>query len=81
MEIVFENQAIKQLKKIPKAEIRKINSKIEKLSQNPHIGKRLQGELITLFALRAWPYRILYEIEKNKIIICSIGHRQGVYKK
>jgi mRNA-degrading endonuclease RelE of RelBE toxin-antitoxin system len=81
VDIFYEKQTINQLKKIPKVEIKKINSKIVKLSQNPRIGKSLKGELDGLYSLRAWPYRILYEITKTSIIICSIAHRQGIYKK
>jgi len=75
--ILYEKQAINQLKKIPKIEVKKINSKIVKLAQNPKISKILHGELNGLYSLKAWPYRILYEITKSSIIICSITHRQG----
>lgn len=81
MDIFYEKQAIDQLKKIPKVEIKKINSKVEKLAQNPRVGKSLKGELSGLYSLRAWPYRIIYEITKTSIIICSVAHRQGAYKK
>lgn len=81
MNILYEKQVINQLKKIPKVEIKKINSKIIKLSQTTKIGKSLKGELNGLYSLRAWPYRILYEITKTSIIICSIAHRQGAYIK
>lgn len=80
MRIYFENQAIKQLRKIPKSEVKKIDKKICLLADNPKIGKRLTGELAGIYSVRAWPYRILYEIEKDRIIICSVAHRQGVYK-
>lgn len=79
MEIIYERQAVKQLEKIPKVEIKKIIFKIEKLEQNPRVGKALHGELDGLYSLRAWPYRILYEITKTSIVICSVAHRQDVY--
>jgi mRNA-degrading endonuclease RelE of RelBE toxin-antitoxin system len=81
VQILYHPRAIKHLKKIPKAELKKISLKIEKLSQNPRVGKQLQGELCGLFSLRAWPYLIIYEINGNTLIICSVAHRQGVYQK
>lgn len=81
MDIFYEKQTIRQLKKIPKIEVKKINSKIEKLALNPKTGKSLKGEFSGLYSLRAWPYRIIYEITTTSIIIYSIAHRQEVYKK
>jgi len=81
VDIFYEKQTIRQLKKIPKIEVKKINSKIEKLALNPKTGKSLKGEFSGLYSLRAWPYRIIYEITTTSIIIYSIAHRQEFYKK
>jgi mRNA interferase RelE/StbE len=79
--IEYSGEAYKQIKKLPKNELKKIIRRIETLSLSPRSGKVLQGELVGLRCLRAWPYRIIYEIEEeNAITIHSIGHRQGVYK-
>ena len=79
MRIEYKSTVLKQLKKIPHAEIAKIVKKIEFLPENPMIGKPLKGELEGLRSVRAWPYRIVYEIRGEKIIIISVAHRQSVY--
>lgn len=81
MDIEFKDAVRKQLKHFPKSEFKKIFSKIEKLSQESTAGKQLKGELSGLLSLRVWPYRIIYQVDKNKIIIFSIAHRQSAYKK
>lgn len=80
-EIFYSDQALKNLKKLEKKWQQKIMKAIEGLKKDPFRGKKLQGELIGLFSLRVWPYRIIYVVKKQEvmIIILDIGHRQGVY--
>ncbi|KKS98118.1 MAG: hypothetical protein UV73_C0003G0060 [Candidatus Gottesmanbacteria bacterium GW2011_GWA2_43_14] len=79
MRIEYKSTVLKQFKKIPATEIRKILKKIEMVPENPLVGKPLRVELEGLRSLRAWPYRIVYEIKGKKIIIISVTHRQSVY--
>lgn len=79
-QIAYRPKVFKQLKKIPKIEQRKIARKIETLAEDPYGGKLLQGEYEGFLSVKAWPYRIIYQIKKNRILIYSIKHRQGSYK-
>lgn len=82
MDIILSHDAGKQYKRLPKSEQAKIHKKLTALQNNPNEGKKLSGELDGVYSLRAWPYRILYEINerKKRIEIHKIAHRQGVYK-
>lgn len=80
MEIRYKPSAVKQIKKLPLTEKKKIVKKIELLSQDPYVGKALKGEFSSLYSLRAWPYRIVYSILKKKIVIHTVSHRQSGYK-
>ena len=79
MDLYYKPYVFKQLKKIPRKEQLEIINKLELLAKSPLSGKVLGGRMDNLRSLRVWPYRILYHIEKNTIIIRSIAHRQGVY--
>lgn len=82
MNVILSRDVLKQYKNLPKADQGKIHKKLIALQQNPYEGKKLAGELEGIRSLRAWPYRILYEInEKKQVIeIHKIAHRQGVYR-
>lgn len=80
MKLLYKPEAVKQLKKLPLSEKKKIIKKLKALSQNPFAGKVFKGELEGLRSLRAWPYRIIYEIKKKSLIILSISHRQSAYQ-
>ncbi|MDP3726714.1 MAG: type II toxin-antitoxin system RelE/ParE family toxin [bacterium] len=82
MKVTLSKDAQKQYERLPKSQQAKILKKIMGLEQNPNAGKKLEGELKGFRSLRAWPYRILYEINKaeQRIEVHKIAHRQGAYK-
>ncbi len=82
MEIVLSKKTARQFSRLPKTEQAKIKKKLLFLQKNPLVGKKLEGDLETERSLRAWPYRIIYMINKTekRIEISDILHRQGAYK-
>jgi len=56
--------------------------KIEKLKNDPYIGKKLKGEFEGLRSLKVWPYRIIYRyLPQDKLFFINVvQHRQKVYK-
>lgn len=80
--IEITKKAQKQLAKFPKEFQVRIRSKIVILSINPLAGKPLEGKYKGSYSLRLWPYRIVYDIIKQKLLIqiIDITHRQGAYK-
>ncbi len=82
MQVIVTPNALKQYNHLPKTEQAKIKKKLLVLEQYPLEGKKLSGEYVELRSLKAWPYRIVYYIDKRqkKIFIVMMAHRQGVYK-
>ncbi|KKW09903.1 MAG: RelE, Cytotoxic translational repressor of toxin-antitoxin stability system [Microgenomates group bacterium GW2011_GWC1_49_7] len=82
MNVLLTPAASKQLTKLPRVTHSRIFRKLIFLKENPFVGKSLKRNLKAHYSLRAWPYRILYTIIKNKqiILVTAIEHRQGVYK-
>lgn len=82
MDIILSKNATKQFKHLPKTEQSKIRKKLIALKEDPYAGKQLSGDLSGLFSFRAWPHRIIYEINKKKKIVevSKIVHRQGAYR-
>lgn len=78
-QVIITPKAQKQFEHIQATEQTKIKKKLLVLGANPHTGKKLSGELSELRSLKAWPYRIIYFIDKDKVFVTSIIHRQGAY--
>lgn len=82
--IEVKRSAAKVLKKIPKADQKRIIKKIDSLATqlpNPNTTK-MKGNN-PFHKIRVGDYRIIYEIQDDilLILILKIGHRKDIYKK
>lgn len=80
--IILPKKVQKDLNKIDERYKQRISAALLDLSNDPFLGKKLDGERKEQRSYEVWPYRIVYEFFKNELIILviRIGHRQGVYK-
>ncbi len=81
-QVILPKKVQKDLKKIDSRYINRVKAALVALAGNPYIGKGLDGEHKGQWSYEVWPYRIIYLIKKNELVvlIIRIGHRQGVYK-
>ena len=80
MEIVFSDEFKKDFKKIKDKTTRiKIIKQLKKLAEMPESGKPLMYNLKNHRSIRVTPFRIIYRIEENRIIINCFDHRGNVY--
>lgn len=83
--IEFKKSALKELQKCPSNVQSKILDSIALLRINPFTQilniKKLKGAE-ALFRLRIGEYRLIYEIQANKLIlvVIKIGHRKEIYR-
>lgn len=82
MEVVLSKDAQKHYKHLSNSEQKKIKKKLLLLKEDPWNGKKLTGEFQEKYSLKAWPYRIIYKINKQekRVEVSTILHRQGAYK-
>ncbi len=81
-EIFFKESVWKDLKTIPKMDLKRILARIEDLGDDPRpIGsEELTGH--ELYRVRQGNYRILYAIQDNELTIwiIKVGHRKEIYR-
>ena len=78
--IEFKPQALKDAKKIPKKDLKRIISKIEQLSDDLRGDVKRLTHFSPEFRLRVGEYRILFETEDDRLVIYRIRHRKDAYK-
>ena len=80
--IVIRKTVHKDMQSIPKKDAKRIIAAIESLAENPRPqgSKKLSAQ--ERYRLRQGNYRILYEIEDMKLIVCvvTVRHRKDVYR-
>ena len=80
MQIIFSEEFKKEFKKIKNKSIRlKIIKQLKKLGGIPESGKPLKYNLKGHRSVRIKPFRIIYRLEKEKIIINCFDHRKDIY--
>lgn len=81
--IVFKRSVYKDLRAIPKADVKRIIKRIDSLAEDPRgTGcEKLSGQ--ERYRIRQGIYRIIYEIVDDKLIvtIVKLGHRRQIYDR
>ena len=77
--LYLDSKAEKNLNKLLDLDIVKVQTAFVVIASNPFVGKKLKGEQKNEWSYRVWPFRIIYRIYKNELIVLVInyGHRQG----
>ena len=78
--IVWDEKAFNELNKLEVLIARRINKKVKRLSNDPYSKdvKKLKGS--SDYRLRVGDYRVIFEIDKDRIIVLKVGHRKKIYK-
>ena len=80
MECFITETFSKEFKKLDKSIRTKLLKQIDKILENPEIGKPLRynskGERTTYVK----PYRLIYKFENNLVTLLKFEHRNEVYK-
>ena len=83
--IEFRPAARRQLTRLPRNAQRRIAAAIDLLAETPRPPKckALAGSLKGLYRVRTGDYRIVYQIQDEKLVICVvvIAHRKDVYRR
>lgn len=80
-DIIFSSKSLKKFKKLDNSIQKKVEKRIEKLKHNPERGKRLSGNMYGFLKLKMDKFRIIYSIDRKKVIIYvfDIERRDRVY--
>ena len=81
-EIFFKESVWKDLKVVPKKDLKRILLRIENLGDYPRpMGcEKLSGQ--ALYRVRQGNYRIVYSIQDNELTVwvIKVGHRKEIYR-
>ena len=64
-----------------KAVKERLQTRIQKVTGNPEFGKPLKYALKGEWSVRIKPYRLIYKVEGDKLILLRFEHRKEVYER
>jgi mRNA interferase RelE/StbE len=80
-ELLIRPSVRKDVRNIPKADLRRIMERIEGLREDPRPSGCIKLSGLEYFRIRQGDYRIIYEIEDSRLVVVlvKVGHRRDVY--
>ena len=80
VKIIPTKEFIKNVKRLDNLQRKKLEKHIKKIIQNPNVGKPLRysrGEK----SLYIKPFRLVYSVRGDELILLKFEHRKKFYKK
>jgi len=80
--LAFKKSVAKDLRNIPRKDVKRILKCIERLRENPRAEGCIKLSGQERYRVRQGIYRIIYEIQDSRLIILivKVAHRSVVYK-
>ena len=80
--VEIKRSAVKEIKKLPSADLKFVFARIETLSDDPRPPDCTKLSVEEKYRVRCGHYRILYTIEDQALIVVVVkaGQRKDVYK-
>jgi len=81
-ELVFRKSVAKDLRALPKDDVKRILQRIRALAADPRPEGCEKLSSLDRYRVRQGVYRIIYEIEDDRllVVVVRIGHRRDVYR-
>jgi len=80
--LLIKPSAVKELEALPVKDRRRLVTRLQKLTANPHPpgAEKLSGH--ELYRIRQGNYRVLYSVHDQELIVLviKVGHRRDVYR-
>lgn len=75
--------AEKDIQSLPQSVIGRVRRGLERLAENPRLGKPLHGELAPFWSYRVSDYRVVYEIRDQDltVLVVMLVHRREIYEQ
>jgi len=83
MRLVFVGSAFRQFQKLDRSSQKRIDEKLRFFisQKNPlQFAESIKNPRFGDWKFRIGDYRILFDVENDKIIVLKVGHRKDIYK-
>ena len=81
-QLLYLPGAEKDIQALPGSVVKRVRGGLERLAEDPRLGKPLHGELVPFWSYRVSDYRVVYEIRGDEltVLIVMVGHRREIYE-
>jgi len=80
--LLYTKRAVKDIKKLDPVVKKKLKKALERLQKKPfYYTKKLISKELGEYKFRAGDHRVIFDMERNKIVILRVGHRREIYRR
>ncbi len=80
--LVYTQRAIKDIRKLEQSTKKRIGRALVRYEEDPlKYAEKLIDPRLGTYRFRIGDYRVVFDLEGNKIIVLRVGHRKDIYKK
>lgn len=80
-EIVYTEKFERDVRKVRDSLLKeKLEKQIRKIAANPDFGKPLRYGLKGEWTIRVAPYRLIYAVQGERLVLLRFEHRKNVYE-
>ncbi|MFA5803735.1 MAG: type II toxin-antitoxin system RelE/ParE family toxin [Melioribacteraceae bacterium] len=80
-ELLYTKRAVRDIQKLNERTKTRIKIALEIYSENPYkYLEKLTNFSYGNYRFRIGDYRVIFDIDENRIVILRVGHRKEVYK-
>ncbi len=83
MNLVFEEKAKKELKKLSPETSQRIVEKLSFIISSPfplEFAEKLVNNGVGQYRFRVGDYRIIFDLDDDTIVVLALGHRREIYR-
>ena len=79
--IILANQFIKEFKKLPRQDQKRVRRAMNSMRKDPYQGRKVKGADIGKHRWRVGNLRIRYDIEEKQVLVLRVIKREDAYRK
>ncbi|OGV92485.1 hypothetical protein A3B57_00035 [Microgenomates group bacterium RIFCSPLOWO2_01_FULL_47_10] len=79
--LIYTKSAINDIQKLDLIAKKRLKKKLALLASNPlHYAKKLVHHDLGDYRYRVGNYRVIFDLDRNHIVILRVGHRREIYR-
>ena len=80
--LVYTRRAERDIKKLESDTKDRIGKALLRYSEEPlKFAEKLSDPILGEYRFRIGDYRVIFDIERNEIVVLRVGHRREIYKR
>ncbi len=80
-QLIYTRKAYEDIQQLDRVAQKRLAKKLEQFAQDPlKYSKKIHDPALGTYRFRVGDYRIVFDLDGNKIVILRVGHRREIYR-